>query len=43
MVGARKVVAIRLGAAVVDGLEMRAVVESGGEANAMKALFIIIK
>ena len=36
MVGARKVFASRLGAAVVDGREMRATM-GGGQANALKA------
>ena len=49
MGGARKVVACMLGAAVVDGREMRAAVEEGEtrggglEANAPKALLVIFK
>ena len=44
MVGARKVVVSRLGAAVVDGREMRAALGEGrgrgwGKANALKVLF----
>ena len=42
MVGARKVVASRLGAAVVDGREMRAAVGEGGARGADKCAESII-